>query len=817
MATHGLSHVEAARWYWSQGLVPIPWVPRDGKKVAAVKDFTYAGYVGAARQFIEKVLERWESEPEWRVGVALAETGRWLVLDVDSLEQLAAFEAEHGELPSGAWVQESGREGGGRHYLWRRPASLGEWPRQGPLSPHYPQLEVKSNGFIAVAPSLHPSGRAYRWVSGGAEPAELGWGFTAYLAQRQLTGVGVSGELDGGLALSGSSTYTNPDVDHLLQHGVPSGAPQDDVLRDLVWKLVARGLSDAQVRLTWNAVVARTTLLKPDDPWTDTDFERHLNGARRKLGAGLGAVEQEWATRQGAHGAAVMASAPGTSAPPPAVNEAPVDAVNDGEDGGGPAADEVAAVGGEDGFPGPGTPMRVARRLAPEWSRDGLATRWHWRGGWWVWTGTHWAEEPDGVFQNWLYERLEHETWLKPVQRNGQVEFDPTPWNPTRRTTAEVERAVQAVRWLSDQVEAGAVWRDAGWREEAAPPVPCRNGAVDPWTLTLTPHTPGRLNVAAVPFDYDPDAVCPRWTAFLDEVFPGDPASVALLQEWFGYVISGRTGLQKLMFLVGATRSGKSTTTRVLSRLLGDGQTAAPTLSSFGSNFGLSSLIGKALAVVDDARYSNRLDLQVVIERLLSITGGGRIDIDRKNRSVWTGRLPTRIVIASNELPWFRDSSGAIVGRMLVLHFKESFLNREDPRLEAALEKELPGILNWALAGLKRLAKRGRFTQAASGEASLEELRDHASPVQAFVRDRCELVEGELTSVEELFAAWMFWKGDVKDDRSARTAFGMALRAAFPKLERRRMMVEDGSKPYFYDGVRLVSPLPQWAQRPSSG
>lgn len=794
-AVHGLSQVEAARWYLERGFRPIPWVPADGKKVAAVEGFTYAGYVGAADAVIQRVLTAWAREPRWRVGLALAETGPWLALDVDDLGQLAAFEAERGELPSGAWVQESGRAGGGRHYLWRRSAALGEWPRQGPLSAEYPKLEVKSNGFIAVAPSLHPTGRAYRWVGGGDAPAELGWGFTAYLAARQLGAVSGTGTPSG----TGQGwDEGRPDVDAWVTHGLPSGH-HDDALARAAMSLAARGLGDHAILSLLRAMISRTALARADG-WSDENLLAKVESGRRKAGPPLTAE--------------LPKALPAWAAPSPAEESAV------GAESGEPPAEEgedEAAVGGEAGFPGPGTPMRVARRLEPEWARGGLAARWHWRGTWWVWTGTHWTEEADGVLQDWLYQRLEHEHWLKPVARNGQVELELTPWNPNRRTVAEVERALMAVLRLPDSVEAGSAWRDGAWVEEAAPPVPCRNGTVDPWTLTITPHAPSRLNTSSVPFDYDPSAVCPRWLTFLEEVFPGDPAAAELLQEWFGYVVSGRTGLQKLMFLVGATRSGKSTTTRVLSQLLGGSQTAAPTLSSFGSNFGLSSLIGKALAVVDDARYSSRLDLQVVIERLLSITGGGRLDVDRKNKAVWTGRLSTRITIASNELPWFRDSSGAIVGRMLVLHYKESFLGKEDPRLETALEAELPGILNWALAGLGRLARCGRFTQAASGEASIEEMREHASPVQAFVADRCELVEGEVTSVEELFAAWMFWRGDVKDDRSARTAFGMALRAALPKLERKRMMVDDGSKPYFYEGIRLKSPLPQWAQRPASG
>ena len=56
---------------------------------------------------------------------------------------------------------------------------------------------------------------------------------------------------------------------------------------------------------------------------------------------------------------------------------------------------------------------------------------------------------------------------------------------------------------------------------------------------------------------------------------------------------------------------------------------AAPTLASLGERFGLASLIGKSLAIISDARLSGRSDQQVIVERLLSITGEDGQTIDR--------------------------------------------------------------------------------------------------------------------------------------------------------------------------------------------
>jgi hypothetical protein len=86
----------------------------------------------------------------------------------------------------------------------------------------------------------------------------------------------------------------------------------------------------------------------------------------------------------------------------------------------------------------------------------------------------------------------------------------------------------------------------------------------------------------------------------------------------------------------------------------------------------------------------------------------------------------------SNELPRLADASGALAKRFITLVLKESFYGREDHGLAARLIAELPGILNWALDGWARLAKRGHFVQPASSNEVTQEFEDLGSPIGAF-------------------------------------------------------------------------------------
>ena len=54
-------------------------------------------------------------------------------------------------------------------------------------------------------------------------------------------------------------------------------------------------------------------------------------------------------------------------------------------------------------------------------------------------------------------------------------------------------------------------------------------------------------------------------------MWPNDSESVELLQEYIGYILSGRTDMQKMLLLIGPTRSGKGTIARMLAQLIGRG------------------------------------------------------------------------------------------------------------------------------------------------------------------------------------------------------------------------------------------------------
>jgi putative DNA primase/helicase len=157
------------------------------------------------------------------------------------------------------------------------------------------------------------------------------------------------------------------------------------------------------------------------------------------------------------------------------------------------------------------------------------------------------------------------------------------------------------------------------------------------------------------------------------------------------------------------------------------------------------------LAIIGDARLDGRANQHAIAERLLSITGEDAITVDRKYLAPWTGRLPVRFLIISNELPRLADASGALASRFIALVMRESFYGHEDHGLLNRLWPELPGILNWAIAGWQRLKDRGYFVMAASSVEAVRQFEDLGSPIGAFVREKCIVAAGRTVEMTMLF------------------------------------------------------------------
>ena len=88
--------------------------------------------------------------------------------------------------------------------------------------------------------------------------------------------------------------------------------------------------------------------------------------------------------------------------------------------------------------------------------------------------------------------------------------------------------------------------------------------------------------------------------------------------------------------------------------------------------------------------------------------------VARKYLSAWTGRLLTRFMIMTNDIPALSDDSNALAGRLVIMIFKTSFYETaKGVGRSARLLEELPEhsqLVEWK--GFDRLKERGHFVAA---------------------------------------------------------------------------------------------------------
>ena len=416
-------------------------------------------------------------------------------------------------------------------------------------------------------------------------------------------------------------------------------------------------------------------------------------------------------------------------------------------------------------------PVQCAREFVKMlFLHDGVQTLRYYRGAFYEWRGTHYELCDADHLRSQLYQFLDAAVTFR---RNGYVAFNPTPH--------KVSAVLDALKSLVEEngKREQPFFMGPLDKAQTANLLAFKNGVFDIETRELSPHTALLFNVNCLPFDYDADASeAKEWRRFLLDLWPEDKEARITLAEIFGLMLTDDTSFQKIFMLVGPKRSGKGTIGRVLTALIGKDAVRAPTLNSLGSNFGVSPLIDTRVAIISDAR----MGAQNPAERLLSISGEDTQQVDRKYRDPWTGRLGVRFVILTNELPKIADSSGALASRYVVLTLTNSFLGKEDLDLTPRLLKELPGILNWALRGLDRLRKRGRFKMPESSLEAIRQLEDLASPVGAFVRDWCGVGPDKRVRVATLYDAYCKWCETEGHKSASNIVFGRNLRAVLPRV-----------------------------------
>jgi putative DNA primase/helicase len=371
--------------------------------------------------------------------------------------------------------------------------------------------------------------------------------------------------------------------------------------------------------------------------------------------------------------------------------------------------------------------------------------------GWMVWTGPRWAPDLTGEVDRMVVDTVRtiyQEAALAEEEKERRALAKHALQSESK---GRLHAAVELAKTAPEVVCYGEEFDRNPWLFN------CMNGTADLQTGKLHPHRPSDLITQLSPVKYQPDAVCPSWMRFLDEVTQGNPALISFLQRAVGYTLTGDTQEQKFFLCWGEGRNGKGVFLQTLLYLLGD-YAKVSRFETFeeinnrsnGPRGDLVALRGKRLVFASE----NRENMPLAEALIKGVTGNDPITARQLYREEITFTPSFKLWLTCNHLPVIKGSDEAIWERVLFIPWRRYFKPEErDLNLLQKLRQEASGILNWAVQGCLAWQKEG-LRPPQEVQAAVREYRREMDPISQFLDRCCILKSGTRAKAKDLYQTY---------------------------------------------------------------
>src|SRR5262249_32360412 len=269
------------------------------------------------------------------------------------------------------------------------------------------------------------------------------------------------------------------------------------------------------------------------------------------------------------------------------------------------------------------------------------------------------------------------------------------------------------------------------------------------------------------------------------------------------------TRYHKFLIVEGDGENGKSVLLDTLASLLGPANVSRVPLEIFGERFQLMATFGKLANIapeVDNVRIAEGIVKQFV--------AGDVVYVDRKGRESIDFRPTARLVVATNNRPTIADRSNGFWRRVLYVPFRVAVPpEKRDRYLTEKLRAELPGILNWALVGRRRLYAQDGFTESTLAKEVMAQYRAGSNPEREFLTDTYEPAsETDYIEKTDAYTRYKSWADGQNHKSMNASEFAKEVYRAFPNVKEGRL--SEPPRPRVFCGLAAARPDHDYADLP---
>ena len=405
----------------------------------------------------------------------------------------------------------------------------------------------------------------------------------------------------------------------------------------------------------------------------------------------------------------------------------------------------------------------IAEQWLKEMHIDGIYTLFrHHRGKFWRYDGTCYRKVEEDILDSDLRDYVRDKYYIETKKVKDEIITSRKPYLRDETKMRGIKFELKSATQIMNGSDTDEPFLIRGYKSKLKfnreKHIIFEDGMLNTETGDFIKLKPELYITSTIPWPYDPDADYPLWEVSLHDWWGRDEDSILLLQEWFGYNLISTNYLETMMFMFGETGSGKSTITHILHEMLGKDKCTTIEGEDIKYTFGLEKIVNKNAIIFSEGQASKRVDADKILQTIKRLTGRNLISIRVKYGDTYDTEPFARLTYECDTLPRFVDNAQALQRRVSMLYFGRSFKDAPNVELKDQLVKEIPGIINWAIEGLRYLKKTNKFIVPDVSKVAMEELKYMTSPLAA-MGDQCLCFDDPTawTSNHQLFDLHRAW------------------------------------------------------------